>query len=213
MNLKEQMNGIYSRLSPLEIPWINEKPPDILKELVESGKIPPGSVLEVGCGLGNNLFYLAKKNFQITGVDLSDAAIHHAQDRAAQKGISGRFISGDFTKKISLLKESFDFVFDWEVLHHIFPDQRKTYIQNIASLLTPEGYYLSGCFSLESPAFGGKGKYRKTPIGTELYFSSPVELAALYEPYFAIEKMATVEIKSKKGLHKLICSLLKKHTP
>jgi len=45
---------------------------------------------------------------------------------------------------------------------------------------------LSVCFNEQSPEFGGPGSYRKSPGGTELYFSSQNELRELFEPYFHI---------------------------
>ena len=60
---------------------------------------------------------------------------------------------------------------------------------NVNALLNSGSYYLSICFSEKDPQFGGEGKFRKTSIGTELYFSSEEELRVLFEPYFAIEEL------------------------
>ena len=65
-------------------------------------------------------------------------------------------------------------------------------------------------FSEDSPQFGGKGKYRKTPIDTELYFSSENEMKKLYEPLFDIIELTTVDIAGKAGDHKAICAYLAK---
>jgi SAM-dependent methyltransferase len=98
-------------------------------------------------------------------------------------------------------KDIFDFAYDWELLHHIFPQRRKTYIENVYRLLNPQAKYLSICFSEHDPQFGGSGKYRKTPLNTLLYFSSESELRDLFEPYFTIIELKTISIGGKFAPH------------
>lgn len=50
----------------------------------------------------------------------------------------------------------------------------------------PFAKYLSVCFSEVDECFGSRGKYRKTPLGTTLYFSSEEEIKELMTPYFDI---------------------------
>ena len=108
------------------------------------------------------------------------------------------------------IQDTYDFAYDWEVLHHIFPQDREKYISNIYRLLNPEGLYLSVSFSEESPQFGGKGKYRKTPLDTVLYFSSESEMVSLFKPHLEIEELKTVDIEGKSGIHKAVYAFLKK---
>ena len=67
---------------------------------------------------------------------------------------------------------AWDFAYDWGMLHHILPEQRHKYIEGVYRILNPKGKYLSVCFSEKDAGFGGSGKYRKTRLGTVLYFSS-----------------------------------------
>jgi hypothetical protein len=76
-------------------------------------------------------------------------------------------------------------------------------------MLRSGGKYFSLCFSEEEPPlFGGKGKYRKTPLGTTLYFSSERELQELFEPLFLIEQLCTIEVAGKKGPHMAVKALM-----
>jgi hypothetical protein len=95
----------------------------------------------------------------------------------------------------------FDFAYDWEFLHHIFPEDRETYIRNVHKITNPGATYFSVCFSEDDPQFGGSGKYRKTRIGTTLYFSSESELKDLVSPYFRIRELKTIEVGGKFGSH------------
>jgi SAM-dependent methyltransferase len=210
MNIKQQMDHIYAKLSTEEIPWNLERPPDLLLEIVESGRILPCRAIDLGCGAGNYAVWLATKGFQMTGVDISVKALELAEQLAREKGVSCRFVAADLVEKDFALETSFDFAYDWELLHHIFPENRERYIANVHRILVKGARYFSFCFSENDPAFGGKGKYRKTPLGTTLYFSSEKELEDLFEPLFDVEELHSVEISGKYGPHMGIKALLKK---
>jgi len=91
-------------------------------------------------------------------------------------------------------------VFEWGVLHHIMPPQREKYIQNVNQLLVDDGKYLSVCFNEQSPEFGRPGGgYRKSPIGTEIYYSSQDELRKLFEPYFQTIESKIITIGGRIG--------------
>ena len=208
--LKDQMEKIYRDLPLDKIPWNIETPPSILKDIVKTEKIKPCRVIEFGCGAGNYVMYLAGKGYDATGVDFSKPAIEIAKKSASKMGVDCNFISSDVLGDMAEIQDTFDFAYDWELLHHIFPEDRETYINNVHRLLKPEGIYLSVCFSEKSPEFGGAGKYRKTPLGTVLYFSSESEIVSLVEPFFEIEELETVQIEGKYGPHIAVYAFLKK---
>ncbi len=204
------MEKIYRSIPLDKIPWNIETPPDILQKIVKTEKIKPCKVIELGCGTGNYVIYLSSKGFDATGVDISKTAIEIATNSASKKGINCNFISSDVLGDMTEVQDTFDFAYDWELLHHIFPQDREKYINNVHRLLNPEGMYLSVCFSEKSPQFGGVGKYRKTPLDTVLYFSSESEIVSLVEPLFEIEKLETVEIQGKFAPHRAIYAFMKK---
>lgn len=208
--IKEQMDQIYSSMPLDKIPWNIEHPPDILINLVETKTIQPRKIIDLGCGAGNYIIYLTTKGFDSTGLDISKHAIRIAQDSALSKGVKCNFIVGNLISLDFKISGLFDCAFDWEVLHHIFPEDREKYVSNVAKLLKPGGQYISVCFSEDSPQFGGEGKYRKTPINTELYFSSESEMNELFSNKFNIEELKTVDIKGKFGIHKAIYAFMNK---
>ncbi len=188
-------------MHPAEIPWNIETPPNALVELVESGKVKPCKTIDLGCGTGNYAIYLANKGFNVTGVDISPTAIKIARENAEKKRVKINFLIADVLGDLDEIKETFDFAYDWGLLHHIFPEKRKKYVENVYRILNPRGKYLSVCFSEKDPQFGGSGKYRKTSLGTILYFSSKDELKDLFDPYFNIKELKTIEISGKSAPH------------
>jgi len=195
------MDRIYRKTPLEEIPWNIETPPDALVKLVETGKVKPCKTIDLGCGTGNYAIYLASIGFEVTGIDISPTAIKIAKENAKKKGAKCNFLVTDVLGNLDEVKETFDFAYDWELLHHIFPEQRKKYVENVYRILNPKGKYLSVCFSEKDSQFGGSGKYRQTQLGTILYFSSEDELRDLFKPYFKIKELKTIEIRGKPAPH------------
>jgi SAM-dependent methyltransferase len=204
------IDRIYRKLPPEDIPWNVEAPPKALVELVESGRIRPCRAIDLGCGAGNYAIYLAGKGFDVTGVDISPTAIRIAEENARRKGVMCRFVAADVLGDLREVEGTFDFAYDWELLHHIFPEQRQRYIENVHGKLNPGGRYLSLCFSEDDRQFGGSGKYRETPLGTLLYFSSEDELRDLFEPCFHIDELRTIEVSGKSVPHLAVCAFMRK---
>lgn len=208
--LRAQMDAIY-RDVPLErIPWNVEAPPALLVDLVESGRIAPCDAVEFGCGAGNHATWLAAQGFEVTGIDLSSEAIAHARRLAEGKGLSCRFCVGDVVAGVPGLDDSFDFGFDWEVLHHITPAERSAYAGNVHRMLRPGASYLSVTFSDRDESFGGVGKVRTTQIGTVLYFSSAADVDALFAPRFEMLELGEAEIAGKRESHTVVRALMRR---
>ncbi len=208
--IKEQMEKIYKNIEPDRIPWNIESPPEPLIALVEHRTITPCKLIELGCGVGNYVIYFSKMGFDATGVDIAENALAIARKSALKAGVTCRFIAADVLGALQEVKGKYDFAYDWELLHHIFPDNRRTYARNVHGLLESEGRYLSVCFSEDDPQFGGTGKYRKTPLDTVLYFSNENEIESVFKEYFIIEKLKTIEVKGKHANHKAIYAFMRK---
>jgi SAM-dependent methyltransferase len=213
MGYSEKLSGIdeiYRNLPPDEIPWNREEPPEALVELVESGRVQPCRCIDLGCGTGNYVIFLARKGFTVTGIDASPAAISIAKEKAEKKGAQCDFLVADVLHAKDQVQGTFDFAYDWEVLHHVFPEEREQYCENVFGLLNSGGRYLSVCFSNQDPGFGGSGKYRETPLGTVLYFSSDDELWQLFSQYFTIAELKTIEVAGKTAPHIANYALMEK---
>lgn len=56
------------------------------------------NILEVGCGAGNNLEFLAKNGHNVYGIDASEIAIKFSKEKFEKKKILGNFTIGEFTE-------------------------------------------------------------------------------------------------------------------
>jgi len=196
-----RIDDVYKNMLLEQIPWNMETPPQLLVELVDSGKVQPCKAIDLGCGAGNYAIYLAGRGFEVTGVDFSPTAIRIAKENTERKGVKCNFFVADVVDKLDNLNQTWDFVYDWGLLHHIFPEQRQKYIENVSRILNPKGKYLSVCFSEKDTGFGGSAKFRKTQLGSVLYFSCEDELRKLFKAYFQIIDLRTVEISGKFESH------------
>jgi len=80
-------------------------------------------VLEVGCGAGTDLVRFARGGAQVTGVDLSSAAIALAKENFRQQGLAADLREAD-GERLPFPDESFDFVYAHGVVQYTAGDRR-----------------------------------------------------------------------------------------
>lgn len=116
-------------------PW-DTPPPDELKAVIEEpDALPPGRALDIGCGSGANVIYLATQGWQATGVDFSPVAIRIARN-AARAVPNAHFIEGDATKLNQLdIAQPIDLAIDMGGYHSLPQDAKPVYVAQLAALL------------------------------------------------------------------------------
>jgi len=175
----------YQQTHPDHIPW-EHFPYSFLKDLVESGRLTKGNILDVGCGTGNQSIFLAKHGFTVTGVDLSAAAITRAQQKAARQDVQVRFVAADATQLSTAgLPTDFDCLVDWGTMHGIAEEERAAYIQELTSHLKPGGYLVLRVFSHRDP--DNKHGRNASPVSGHRYFFTRAEIEKLYTSYTVLD--------------------------
>lgn len=104
MSAEAFWEDLYKRASPKT----NGRPSQILSQYVKGRS--PGSALDLGCAKGDDCVWLAKQGWEVTGVDISFAALDIALQNAKRNGVSEQiqFEQHDLAK--SFPKGSFDLV-------------------------------------------------------------------------------------------------------
>lgn len=142
-------------------PWdIGRAQPAIVR-LAETGQIT-GSVLDVGCGTGENALYLAERGFATVGIDGAPTAIRKARAKAKARRIEVRFEIAD---ALDLrLPEQFDTVID-SGLFHVFSDQERVrFRESLGRVVRPGGTYFLMCFSDRQPGDWGPRRVTQPEI-------------------------------------------------
>jgi SAM-dependent methyltransferase len=93
----------------------------------EAGREPPfGRVLDLGCGSGIWGVELAKRGWQVTGVDFVPKALRRAGRRAEQAGVEMRLVEGDITRLRDVdVGAAFPLLLDFGVFHDELTDEQR----------------------------------------------------------------------------------------
>lgn len=127
-------------------PWdTGISPPELLSFLRDAN---PGRALDLGCGTGTNAITMAKRGWQVVGVDFSTLAIWAARRKAYHQGLEIEFLSRDVTE-LDDLEGPFDLTLDIGCLHGLHPEKRLDYAQGVRLLASPGGYYLLYSFVVQ----------------------------------------------------------------
>lgn len=129
--------------------WDTGRPQPAFLNLAEGGAIR-GRVLDVGCGTGEHALMAAGLGLDATGVDFSSRALHTAEEKACERGLTVRFLLQD-ARRLADLGETFDTVLDCGLFHTFNDDDRAAYIEGLRSVVAPGGRYFMLCFSDQQP--------------------------------------------------------------
>ncbi len=139
-----------------KMPWDTGVVPPELVDLVEGPEaLPAGRALDLGCGTGTNVVYLARHGWDATGVDYTPRAISRARRKASEAGVSPKLVVGDVTRLRELgVGEGFSLLIDLGCFHGLSDEQRDAYVREVNAVATPTARYLISAFP---PGHGGPG--------------------------------------------------------
>lgn len=179
--------------------------------------------LDLGCGNGRNLIYLAK-NFGVHGFgyDTSKEAI--LQARKKSEGFQLTFDVGSIADPIPLPDSSVMLALDMMSSHVLLRDERERLRSEVLRVLKPDGWLFFKSFLLDDDLNAERmlrenpgpeiGTYMHPEIGVPEYVWTEHALREFFEPYFTIHKIE----KSFKHRHadgsawkrRTICAYLQK---
>ncbi|WP_246490511.1 class I SAM-dependent methyltransferase [Brevibacterium oceani] len=108
------------------------------------GEMTPGRVLDVGCGEGADVIWLAEHGWDATGIDLSTTAVDRARRAADERGIDAAFAVADISDwepENTDRRGGFDLVTGC-FLHTRLPDTREELLARLAAHVAPGGALL-----------------------------------------------------------------------
>ena len=93
----------------------------------EEGREPPhGRALDLGCGSGIWAVELAKRGWDVTGVDFVPKAIRRARERAAAAEVDVRLVEGDVTRlEEAGVGSGFSLLVDFGCFHDELTDEQR----------------------------------------------------------------------------------------
>jgi SAM-dependent methyltransferase len=105
----------------------------------ESGRGPPyGPALDLGCGTGMHAVALARRGWQVTGVEIIPRALRAARQRAREAGVGVRLVQGDVTAlPASQIGSGFRLVLDFGCFHGLTDEQRAAMGREVSAITSP----------------------------------------------------------------------------
>ncbi|APW59493.1 class I SAM-dependent methyltransferase [Paludisphaera borealis] len=141
-------------------PWDVDGPQ---KAFVDVADQITGAVLDAGCGTGENALFFAGRGCKVTGIDFLAEPIERARRKAADRGLKATFLVMD-ALALKDVPEVFDAAID-SGLFHVFNDEdRRRYVEGLASVLKPGGRLFLLCFSDEEPGTQGPRRVSRREI-------------------------------------------------
>lgn len=107
----------------------------------------PGRALDVGCGSGVHTLTLARRGWDVTGVDLVDKALSRARARLAGAGVAASVVKADATTlPADRVGGDFDLVLDLGCFHGLKPAQRAAMAAAVTARTRPTATVLMLAF-------------------------------------------------------------------
>lgn len=159
-------------------PWdTGISPPELVECIEGPNHVAAGKAVDIGCGTGTNVLYMARHGWQATGIDFAQPAIDAANKKLAQmQGLSGsaRFFQGDATQLDALqLGTGYALLLDMGCFHGIPEDRRKNYVEGVAHLAAT-----GATFMLYAHA-----------RGDQQISVTPATVPDIFAPYFSVERI------------------------
>lgn len=153
---KSTFSNAYADKAPWDIPG----PQPVFVEAADQIK---GSILDAGCGTGENALFFVQRGNSVTGVDFLEKPIRRAKKKAAERRLSVDFFVMD-ALTLNELPRVFDNVIDCGLFHVFSDEDRKRYVEGLAEVLKPGGRLFLACFSDEEPGTVGPRRVSKSEL-------------------------------------------------
>ena len=121
--------------------WYSGDVPEQLIALVESGRVRKGAALDVGCGPGVAVTYVAQQSFgPAVAFDIAPSAVRVARQAAEKEGLHPA-LAVAAAPYFPFRDASFSFVFDRGCLHVLDKAAWATYLDQVSRILVPDGWF------------------------------------------------------------------------
>lgn len=155
----ERWQQRYRESPPDQMPWHREEPAQTLVEAVKRGLLPKGVTVDLGCGTGTDLMYLAQQGYWVIGVDIALEPLRFSRERLRQAGLDVPLIQAD-ARFLPFRDSSIDLICDSGCFHSFDPEIRPMYARSVARVLKPGGLLFMREFHHDQPQPPQGGPHR-----------------------------------------------------
>lgn len=141
-------------------PWDIDKPQLVF---VKAADKLVGSILDVGCGTGENGLFFTARGHKVTGIDFLEKPIAEAKRKAQARNLDANFLVVD-ALQLDAIPEVFDSAIDCGLFHVFADEDRRRYVKGLSTVLKPGGLLLLLCFSDKEPPGDGPRRISRQEI-------------------------------------------------
>ena len=143
----ERMTGLPwdASYSDGPAPWDVGRPQPAVVRVAAAGGFT-GTVLDAGCGTGENTLHIASLGLPVLGVDVAETAVAVARSKADERGIAAEFASAD-ALQLHRLRRRFTTVLDCGLFHTFDGQERPRYVASLGAVTEPGGTLHLLCFA------------------------------------------------------------------
>jgi SAM-dependent methyltransferase len=180
MNMK---NRFDERYKSGDLPWDIKRPDANLINTLNEFNIQTGHALDIGCGTGDNVFWLTENGFNATGIDISPNAIQLAQKKAESRLAKPAFYVADILND-TIPEAPYDFIFDRGCFHTFgSQEERSRFAGNVFKTLKNKGMWLSLVGNVDDGRLE-LGPPKRTALEVVMAVESYFEILSLRQGWF-----------------------------
>lgn len=121
------------------------EPAAFLDDLIEIiGDVKGLKALDIGCGEGKDIVYLAEKGFDAYGFDITESGIRKTKTLANNKGVDVHAFVADVNN--FNIEEAFDLIYSTGTIQYLFDENIKPFFDKIKNMVNVGGYVYFNVF-------------------------------------------------------------------
>lgn len=164
-----------------------------------------GRVLDIGCGAGRHLIYMAKQGFEAHGIDISESGLNLAKRRLKRQNLEAQIIKCHMNF-LPYIDYSFDAVICLHTIYHQKLKGMRETISEIHRILKKNGFIIINFLSKRTYKYGKGEKVEEDTFvdqeGTEKgvlhHFTDEEEIRNLFKDFYIIKmKLLEKEVEGK----------------
>lgn len=138
--MEKKWNDIYKK-NPADYKYYDINQPHQDMPLVEKElrRLNAKRVLDLGCGVGRNLFYLLDKGYELTGFEYAPEGLKNIREKLKKEKKTAELAFGSFYKRLPFKDAHFNSVVCVQSLQHGTEKEIRAGIKEIERVLAPKG--------------------------------------------------------------------------
>jgi 2-polyprenyl-3-methyl-5-hydroxy-6-metoxy-1,4-benzoquinol methylase len=150
MDRHAHWQNVYATKAVTEVSWFQQRPELSLELIARAGVAPGTRIIDVGGGASQLVDILVEQGYQVTVLDIAEAALEKARARMGDKAVGVHWVAADVTAWRPMHR--YDLWHDRAVFHFLTDEaDRRSYAEAMAESVWPGGAAIVASFAPDGP--------------------------------------------------------------